>query len=53
MNCDSAGYLNVNNEQENYQPGNIQVSGGYLVITVKREQVDNQQYSSGRINTHV
>ncbi|KAH7701143.1 hypothetical protein AAVH_31727 [Aphelenchoides avenae] len=45
------GYLNVNNEQENYQPGNVQVQNGNLVITARREQVGNQRYTSGRINT--
>ncbi|KAH7696848.1 hypothetical protein AAVH_36074 [Aphelenchoides avenae] len=45
------GYLNVNNEKENYQPGNVQVTGGNLVITAKRQQMGNQQYTSGRINT--
>ncbi|KAH7716510.1 hypothetical protein AAVH_16088 [Aphelenchoides avenae] len=45
------GYLNVNNEQENYQRDNVQVQGGNLVITARKQQVGNQRYTSGRINT--
>jgi beta-glucanase (GH16 family) len=45
------GYLNVNTELENYQPGNVQVKGGNLVITAKKETVGGQKYTSGRINT--
>jgi beta-glucanase (GH16 family) len=45
------GYLNVNNEMENYQAGNVQVKNGTLIITAKKETVGGQKYTSGRINT--
>ncbi|KAH7719438.1 hypothetical protein AAVH_13112 [Aphelenchoides avenae] len=44
------GYLNVNNEKENYQEGNVEVRDGNLVITARRERMDKQDYTSGRIN---
>ncbi|KAH7724369.1 hypothetical protein AAVH_08073 [Aphelenchoides avenae] len=45
------GYLNVNAEQENYQKPNVQVEGGNLVITAKKQTIGGQKYTSGRINT--
>ncbi|KAH7724159.1 hypothetical protein AAVH_08237 [Aphelenchoides avenae] len=45
------GYLDVNSEKENYQEGNLEVRDGNLVITARRERVDKQDYTSGRINT--
>lgn len=49
----SLGYLNVNDEQENYQAENIQVRDGSLVITGRKEQKGQQNYTSGRVNTSV
>ena len=40
-----------NNELQYYQADNIAVAGGELIITARQEQVDNQQYTSARINT--
>lgn len=43
----------MNSEKENYQEGNLEVRDGNLVITARRERVDKQDYTSGRINTAV
>ena len=41
-----------NNELQSYQPGNIEVSGGNLVIAARRQDAgDGREYTSGRINT--
>jgi beta-glucanase (GH16 family) len=40
-----------NREQEYYQPANATVTGGYLVITGKREKVADNAYTSARMTT--
>jgi len=40
-----------NNELQYYQEENVKVSNGILTITAKRENVENSQYTSGRIRT--
>jgi len=40
-----------NNEQEYYQPNNATVADGNLVITVKKETVQNNLYTSARMTT--
>lgn len=41
-----------NNELQYYQQENVTVSDGILKITAKKEQVDDHQYTSARINTN-
>ncbi|MDB5134249.1 MAG: glycoside hydrolase family 16 protein [Mucilaginibacter sp.] len=45
------GNLDVNSEEEYYQPQNAAVSNGNLVITAKKELVGDQPYTSARMNT--
>ncbi|MBA4167917.1 MAG: glycoside hydrolase family 16 protein [Chitinophagaceae bacterium] len=40
-----------NHEQEYYQPANATVSGGYLVVTGKQENVGANRYTSARMTT--
>ncbi|KAH7700735.1 hypothetical protein AAVH_32142 [Aphelenchoides avenae] len=40
-----------NDEKQNYRGENVQVTGGNLVITAKKQSSNGQQYTSGRINT--
>ena len=40
-----------NNELQYYRAENVNVSGGYLVITAKRESFGGKGYTSGRIRT--
>lgn len=40
-----------NNESEYYQPNNAVVSGGYLTITARRENVGGAPYTSSRIQS--
>lgn len=47
------GDLGVNSEQQSYQKANVVVRNGTLVITARRQQLDHQRYTSGRINTGV
>lgn len=46
------GNLGVNNEKQFYQSSNVTVSGGSLVITARKQTVQGQPYTSGRINTN-
>src|SRR5260370_22779800 len=45
------GNLGVNHEKEYYQTQNATVSNGNLVITVKKELVSGQPYTSARMTT--
>lgn len=45
------GNLNVNHEEEYYQPQNATVANGNLVITAKNETVGGFPYTSARMNT--
>ena len=45
------GNPNVNNEKEYYQPANVAVTGGNLVITGKKQSVGGQPYTSGKLTT--
>jgi beta-glucanase (GH16 family) len=40
-----------NHEQEYYQPANATVSGGNLVITGKKEDIESSHYTSSRMTT--
>ncbi|MCY4655671.1 MAG: family 16 glycosylhydrolase, partial [Gammaproteobacteria bacterium] len=40
-----------NNELQSYQAENVEVSGGNLIITARKEDVNSTAYTSGRINT--
>ena len=40
-----------NNELQSYQPGNVSVRNGKLVIVARSEEADGKSYTSGRINT--
>lgn len=40
-----------NNELQSYQAANIDVGGGLLTITARRETADGKAYTSARINT--
>ncbi|KAI1702465.1 glycosyl hydrolases family 16 domain-containing protein [Ditylenchus destructor] len=44
------GNLGVNEEHQYYQGDNLEVSGGYLVITARKETMEGQNYTSGRID---
>ncbi|KAI1712960.1 glycosyl hydrolases family 16 domain-containing protein [Ditylenchus destructor] len=44
------GNLGVNEEHQYYQGDNLEVSGGYLVITARKETKEGQNYTSGRID---
>ena len=45
------GNLGVNNEREYYQAANATVANGTLMITAKKETVQNFLYTSARLNT--
>ena len=40
-----------NNELQSYQPGNVAVGGGHLVLAARAEAAGGRAYTSGRINT--
>ncbi len=40
-----------NNELQSYQPANVSVVDGNLIITARQENADGREYTSGRINT--
>ena len=40
-----------NNELQSYQPENVAVSGGHLIISARRQSAGGREYTSGRINT--
>ena len=40
-----------NNELQSYQPENVTVSGGHLIISAHHQSADGREYTSGRINT--
>ncbi len=46
------GNPGVNNEKEFYQPANVTVTGGNLVITARQESVQGQPYTSGKLETY-
>ncbi|MCF6407936.1 family 16 glycosylhydrolase [Chitinophaga filiformis] len=46
------GNLGVNNEKQFYQTQNVAVTGGNLVITARKETVQGQPYTSGRLNSN-
>jgi beta-glucanase (GH16 family) len=45
------GSLNVNQEEEYYQPSNATVANGYLTITAQAQQQGGFSYTSARMNT--
>jgi beta-glucanase (GH16 family) len=45
------GNPGVNNEKEYYQPDNVSVSGGNLIITARNQYVAGQPYTSGKLTT--
>lgn len=46
------GNPGVNNEKEFYQPANVAVSGGNLIITARQQTVQGQPYTSGKLETY-
>ena len=40
-----------NNELQSYQPGNVAVRDGHLIVTARAEAAGDHQYTSARINT--
>jgi beta-glucanase (GH16 family) len=40
-----------NNELQYYTDENVEVAGGYLIITAKEENFDSQEYTSSRVKT--
>lgn len=46
------GNPGVNNEKEFYQPANVSVSGGNLVITARQQTVQGQPYTSGKLDSY-
>jgi beta-glucanase (GH16 family) len=48
----NTGNPGVNNELEYYQPDNVTVTGGNLVITARQQSVGGQPYTSGKLDTY-